>query len=135
MEDSILLSLWEIRRSKELGIIVAKNRKQKNIKVKTIGDNPNFTPKELEEKILEEFRNKKYYQIDNIGWLGMTAVYEHFEKIMMTLERNLRNAMAEKTRNEETLLEDLENISDKIIKQTYIIRKHKETNTRETNKI
>mgnify|MGYP003109222719 FL=1 len=65
----------------------------------------------------------------------MTAVYEHFEKIMMTLERNLRNAMAEKTRNEETLLEDLENISDKIIKQTYIIRKHKETNTRETNKI
>tara|TARA_R100000353_G_C6486678_1_gene190617 strand:- start:277 stop:474 length:198 start_codon:yes stop_codon:yes gene_type:complete len=65
----------------------------------------------------------------------MTAVYEHFEKIMMTLERNLRNAMAEKTRNEETLLEDLENISDKIIKQTYIIRKHKETNTKETNKI
>jgi len=33
---------------------------------------------------------------------------------MMTLERNLRN---EKTGNE------------KIIKQTYIIRKHKETNT------
>ena len=65
----------------------------------------------------------------------MTAVYEHFEKLMMTLERNLRNAMAEKTRNEETILEDLENISDKIIKQTYIIRKHKETNTRETNKI
>tara|TARA_R100000008_G_C3509769_1_gene128188 strand:+ start:452 stop:649 length:198 start_codon:yes stop_codon:yes gene_type:complete len=65
----------------------------------------------------------------------MTAVYEHFEKLMMTLERNLRDAMAEKTRNEETLLEDLENISDKIIKQTYIIRKHKETNTKETNKI
>ena len=65
----------------------------------------------------------------------MTAVYEHFEKLMMTLERNLRNAMAEKTWNEETLLEDLENISDKIIKQTYIIRKHKETNTKETNKI
>jgi len=65
----------------------------------------------------------------------MTAVYEHFEKLMMTLERNLRDAMAEKTRNEETLLEDLENISDKIIKQTYIIRKYKETNTKETNKI
>ena len=44
----------------------------------------------------------------------MTAVYNHFERIMMTLERNLRN---EKTGNE------------KIIKQTYIIRKHKETNT------
>ncbi len=135
MEDSILLSLWEIRRSKELGIIVAKNRKQKNIKVKTIGDNPNFTPKELEERILEEFRKKKYYQIDNIGWLGMTAVYEHFEKIMMTLERNLRNAMAEKTRNEETLLEDLENISDKIIKQTYIIKETIGRDTKETNKI
>lgn len=135
MEDSILLSLWEIRRSKELGIIVARNKKQKNIKIKTIGDNPNFTPKELEEKILEEFRNKKYYQIDNIGWLGMTAVYEHFEKLMMTLERNLRNAMAEKTRNEETLLEDLENISDKIIKQTYIIKETIGRDTKETNKI
>ena len=65
----------------------------------------------------------------------MTAVYEHFERVMMTLERNLRNAMAEKIGNEETLLEDLENISDKIIKQTYIIRKHKETNTKKTNKI
>ena len=67
MEDSILLLLWEIRKSKELGIIVARNKKQKNIKIKTIGDNPNFTPKELEERILEEFRKKKYYQIDNIG--------------------------------------------------------------------
>ena len=65
----------------------------------------------------------------------MTAVYKHFERVMMTLERNLRNATAEKLRNEETLLEDLENISDKIIKQTYIIRKHKETNTKKTNKI
>ena len=128
MEDIILLSLWEIRRSKELGIIVAKNRKQKNIKVKTIGDNPNFTPKELEEKMLEEFRNKKYYQIDNIGWLGMTAVYEHFEKLMMTLERNLRNARAEKIGNETTK-------KKQFINKTYIIRKHKETNTKETNKI
>ena len=135
MEDSILLSLWEIRRSKELGIIVARNKKQKNIKIKTIGDNPNFTPKELEERVLEEFRNKKYYQIDNIGWLGMTAVYEHFEKLMMTLERNLRNAMAEKTRNEETLLEDLENISDQIIKQTYIIKETIGRDTKEINKI
>jgi len=65
----------------------------------------------------------------------MTAVYKHFERVMMTLERNLRNAMAEKLRNEETLLEDLENISDKIIKQTYIIRETIGTNTRETNKI
>ena len=54
---------------------------------------------------------------------------------MMTLERNLRNAMAEKLRNEETLLEDLENISDKIIKQTYIIRETIGRDTRETNKI
>ena len=65
----------------------------------------------------------------------MTAVYKHFERVMMTLERNLRNATAEKLRNEETLLEDLENISDKIIKQTYIIRETIGTNTRETNKI
>ena len=65
----------------------------------------------------------------------MTAVYKHFERVMMTLERNLRNAMAEKLRNEETILEDLENISDKIIKQTYIIRETIGTNTRETNKI
>ena len=65
----------------------------------------------------------------------MTAVYKHFERVMMTLERNLRNAMAEKLRNEETILEDLENISDKIIKQTYIIRETIGSNTRETNKI
>ena len=65
----------------------------------------------------------------------MTAVYKHFERVMMTLERNLRNAMAEKLRNEETLLEDLENISDKIIKQTYIIRETIGRDTRETNKI
>ena len=45
---------------------MARNRKQKNIKVKTIGDNPNFTHKELEDRILEEFRNKDY-QIDTIG--------------------------------------------------------------------
>ena len=92
---------------------MARNKKQKNIKVKTIGDNPNFTPKELEER----------------------AVYEHFEKLMMTLERNLRNAMAEKTGNEETLLEDLENISDQIIKQTYIIKETIGRDTKETNKI
>ena len=114
---------------------MARKKQRKNIKVKTIGDNPNFTPKELEEKILEEFRNKKYYQIDNIGQVGMTAVYKHFERVMMTLERNLRNAMAEKLRNEETILEDLENISDKIIKQTYIIRETIGRDTRETNKI
>ena len=65
----------------------------------------------------------------------MTAVYEHFEKLMMTLERNLRDAMAEKTRNEETLLEDLENISDQIIKQTYIIKETIGRDTKETNKI
>ncbi len=46
---------------------MAEKKKRKNSKVKTIGDNPNVTPKELEEKILEEFRNKKYYQIDPIG--------------------------------------------------------------------
>ena len=65
----------------------------------------------------------------------MTAVYKHFERVMMTLERNLRLGMEEKLRNEETLLEDLENISDKIIKQTYIIRETIGTNTKETNKI
>ena len=58
----------------------------------------------------------------------MTAVYEHFEKLMMTLERNLRNAMAEKIGNETTK-------KKQFINKTYIIRKHKETNTRETNKI
>ena len=52
----------------------------------------------------------------------MTAVYKHFERVMMTLERNLRLGMGEKLRNEETLLEDLENISNKIINKTYIIR-------------
>jgi hypothetical protein len=65
----------------------------------------------------------------------MTAVYKHFERVMMTLERNLRNAMAEKLRNEETILEDLENISDKIIKQTYIIRETIGRDTNQTNKI
>ena len=65
----------------------------------------------------------------------MTAVYKHFERVMMTLERNLRLGMEEKLRNEETLLEDLENISDKIIKQTYIIRETIGTNTNQTNKI
>jgi len=45
---------------------VAENRKQKNIKVKTIGDNPNFTPKELKKRLLENVWNNGY-QIDNIG--------------------------------------------------------------------
>ena len=65
----------------------------------------------------------------------MTAVYKHFERVMLMLESNLRNAMAEKLRNEETLLEDLENISDKIIKQTYIIRETIGRDTNQTNKI
>ena len=45
---------------------MARKKQRKNIKVKTIGDNPNFTHKELEDRILEEFRNKDY-QIDTIG--------------------------------------------------------------------
>jgi len=105
---------------------VARNRKQKNIKLKTIGDNPNFTHKEL-KRLLENVWNNGY-QIDNIGWSGMTAVYNHFEKIMMTLERNLRNGTAEKIGNETTK-------NKQFINKTYIIRKHKETNTKETNKI
>ena len=106
---------------------MAENRKQKNIKVKTIGDNPNFTHKELEDRILEEFRNKDY-QIDTIGWLGMTAVYNHFEKVMMTLERNLRNGTAEKIGNETTK-------KKQFIKQTYIIKETIGRDTKETNKI
>ena len=47
---------------------------------------------------------------------------------MMTLERNLRNGTGEKIGNETTK-------KKQFIKQTYIIRKHKETNTKETNKI
>ena len=58
----------------------------------------------------------------------MTAVYNHFEKVMMTLERNLRNGTGEKIGNERTN-------KKQFIKQTYIIRKHKETNTNQTNKI
>ena len=106
---------------------MAENRKQKNIKVKTIGDNPNFTHKELEDRILEEFRNKDY-QIDTIGWLGMTAVYNHFEKVMMTLERNLRNGTAEKIGNETTK-------KKQFIKQTYIIKETIGRDTNQTNKI
>ena len=106
---------------------MARNRKQKNIKVKTIGDNPNFTHKELEDRILEEFRNKDY-QIDTIGWLGMTAVYNHFEKVMMTLERNLRNGTAEKIGNETTK-------KKQFIKQTYIIKETIGRDTNQTNKI
>ena len=106
---------------------MAENRKQKNIKVKTIGDNPNFTHKELEDRILEEFRNKDY-QIDTIGWLGMTAVYNHFEKVMMTLERNLRNGTGEKIGNETTK-------KKQFIKQTYIIKETIGRDTNQTNKI
>ena len=91
----------------------------KSIVIYSVGKNDNFTSKEFEDRVLEIFARKDY-QIDVRRWVGMTAVYNHFERIMMTLERNLRN---EKTGNE------------KIIKQTYIIRKHKETNTKETNKI
>ena len=58
----------------------------------------------------------------------MTAVYNHFEKVMMTLERNLRNGTGEKIGNETTK-------KKQIINNTYIIRKHKETNTNQTNKI
>ena len=58
----------------------------------------------------------------------MTAVYNHSEKGMMTLERNLRNGTGEKIGNETTK-------KKQFIKQTYIIRKHKETNTNQTNKI
>ena len=106
---------------------MAENKKQKNIKVKTIGDNPNFTHKELEDRILEEFRNKDY-QIDTIGWLGMTAVYNHFEKVMMTLERNLRNGTTEKIGNETTK-------KKQFIKQTYIIKETIGRDTNQTNKI
>ena len=58
----------------------------------------------------------------------MTAVYEHFEKLMMTLERNLRNAMAEKIGNETTK-------KKQFIKQTYIIKETIGRDTKETNKI
>ena len=58
----------------------------------------------------------------------MTAVYNHFEKVMMTLARNLRNGTGEKIGNATTK-------KKQFIKQTYIIRKHKETNTNQTNKI
>ena len=58
----------------------------------------------------------------------MTAVYKQFEKIMMTLEANLTLGMAEKIGNETTK-------KKQFINKTYIIRKHKETNTKETNKI
>ena len=40
--------------------------KQKNIKFKISGENPNFTPKELEERILEKIWNDGY-QIDPTG--------------------------------------------------------------------
>ena len=58
----------------------------------------------------------------------MTAIYNHFERVMMTLERNLRNGTGEKIGNETTK-------KKQIINNTYIIRKHKETNTNQTYKI
>ena len=45
---------------------MARKKQRKNIKVKTIGDNPNFTPKELEERLLKDVWNNGY-QIDPIG--------------------------------------------------------------------
>ena len=58
----------------------------------------------------------------------MTAVYNHFEKVMMTLERNLRNGTAEKIGNETTK-------KKQIINKTYIIRETIGRDTKETNKI
>jgi len=45
---------------------MAGKKQRKNIKVKTIGDNPNFTPKELKDRLLEEVWNNGY-QIDPRG--------------------------------------------------------------------
>ena len=47
---------------------------------------------------------------------------------MMTLEANIRNRRNEETRNITTK-------KKQIINNTYIIRKHKETNTNQTYKI
>jgi len=58
----------------------------------------------------------------------MTAVYNHFEKIMMTLERNIRNRRDEETRNKTTK-------KKQIINKTYIIRETIGRDTKETNKI
>ena len=58
----------------------------------------------------------------------MTAVYKQFEKIMMTLERNLRNGTAEKIGNETTK-------NKQIINKTYIIRETIGRDTNQTNKI
>jgi len=58
----------------------------------------------------------------------MTAVYNHFEKIMMTLERNIRNRREEETRNKTTK-------KKQIINKTYIIRETIGRDTKETNKI
>tara|TARA_R100001129_G_C5144190_1_gene196891 strand:+ start:17 stop:193 length:177 start_codon:yes stop_codon:yes gene_type:complete len=58
----------------------------------------------------------------------MTAVYNHFEKVMMTLERNLRNGTAEKIGNETTK-------KKQFIKQTYIIKETIGRDTNQTNKI
>ena len=58
----------------------------------------------------------------------MTAVYNHFEKIMLTLERNIRNRRDEETRNKTTK-------KKQIINKTYIIRETIGRDTKETNKI
>jgi len=58
----------------------------------------------------------------------MTAVYNHFEKIMLTLERNIRNRREEETRNKTTK-------KKQIINKTYIIRETIGRDTKETNKI
>ena len=68
----------------------------KSIVIYSVGKNDNFTSKEFEDRVLEIFARKDY-QIDVRERLGMTAVYNRFERIMMTLEHNLRN---EKTGNE-----------------------------------
>jgi len=58
----------------------------------------------------------------------MTAVYNHFEKIMLMLERNIRNRRDEETRNKTTK-------KKQIINKTYIIRETIGRDTKETNKI
>lgn len=106
---------------------MARNKKTKKLKIYTQGENPNYTIEELEERMLKIFKDKDY-QIEPRGWLGMTAVYNHFERVMMTLERNIRNRRNEEIRNETTK-------KKQIINKTYIIRKHKERNTNQTYKI
>ena len=58
----------------------------------------------------------------------MTAIYKQFEKVMMTLEANIRNRRNEETRNETTK-------KKQFIKQTYIIKETIGRDTNQTNKI